>query len=80
SDAQVEAWKPITAAVHEAGGRIVSQLWHMGRLVHSDFLGGEPPVSASATTAPGEVRTYPAEDSGEIKRPYTQARPLRTDE
>jgi len=80
SDEQVEAWKPVTAAVHEAGGKIVSQLWHMGRLVHSDFLGGEPPVSSSATTAPGEVRTYPAEDAGEIKRPYSQARPLRTDE
>jgi N-ethylmaleimide reductase len=80
SDEQVEAWKPIVAAVHEAGGTIVSQLWHMGRLVHSDFLGGEPPVSASATTAPGSVRTYPAEESGEIKRPYTPARPLRTDE
>jgi N-ethylmaleimide reductase len=80
NDAQVEAWKPIVAAVHEAGGKIAAQLWHMGRLVHSDFLGGEPPVSASATTAPGSVRTYPAEDSGEVKRPYTQARPLRADE
>lgn len=80
SEEQVEAWKPVVAAVHEAGGRIVAQLWHMGRLVHSDFLGGEPPVSSSATTAPGMVRTYPAEESGEIRRPYIQARPLRTDE
>ena len=31
SDEQVEAWKPVTDAVHEAGGRIVAQLWHMGR-------------------------------------------------
>jgi N-ethylmaleimide reductase len=80
SDEQVEAWKPVVAAVHAAGGRIAAQLWHMGRLVHSDFLGGEAPVSASATTAPGTVRTYPAEDSGEMKRRYTQARPLRVDE
>lgn len=80
SDEQVEAWKPVVAAVHEAGGRIAAQLWHMGRLVHSDFLGGATPVSSSATTAPGNVRTYPAEESGEIKRPYDQARPLRTDE
>src|SRR6476661_3498916 len=36
---QVEAWKPVVAAVHEAGGRIFAQLWHMGRLVHSS-LGG----------------------------------------
>lgn len=77
---QVEAWKPIVAQVHAAGGRIVAQLWHMGRLVHPDFLGGEAPVSASANTAPGSVRTYAAEDSGEIKRPYAQARPLRADE
>lgn len=80
TDEQVEAWKPVVAAVHEAGGRIAAQLWHMGRLVHPDFLGGEAPVSSSATTAPGTVRTYPAEESGEIKRSYGEARPLRTDE
>lgn len=54
---QTEAWKPITEGVHEEGGRIVLQLWHMGRLVHPDFLGGEAPVSASATTAPGHAHT-----------------------
>ncbi|WP_404336014.1 alkene reductase [Sphingomonas sp. MMS12-HWE2-04] len=80
NDEQVDAWKPILEQVHQAGGKIVAQLWHMGRLVHPDFLGGEAPVSASANTAPGSVRTYPAEDSGEIKRPYQQARALRTDE
>ena len=53
--AQTEGWKPVTEAVHEAGGRIVLQLWHMGRLVHPDFLGGAAPVSASATTAPGHA-------------------------
>ncbi|NIJ07350.1 2,4-dienoyl-CoA reductase-like NADH-dependent reductase (Old Yellow Enzyme family) [Sphingomonas vulcanisoli] len=67
---QVAAWKPITAAVHAAGGRIAAQLWHMGRLVHPDFLGGAAPVSSSATTAPGHVRTY----SG--TKPYAPARPL----
>ena len=40
SDEQVTAWKPIVRAVHGAGGRIVAQLWHMGRLVHPDYLGG----------------------------------------
>lgn len=54
---QVEGWKPVTEAVHEAGGRIIMQLWHMGRLVHPDFLDGAPPVSASATTAPGHAHT-----------------------
>ena len=74
SDEQVESWKPVTQAVHEAGGHIFLQLWHMGRVVHPDFLGGEAPVSASATTAPDEAHTY----SG--KQPYVQARALRIDE
>ena len=39
NDAQVEGWKPVVAAVHEAGGRIVAQLWHMGRLVHDNVSG-----------------------------------------
>ncbi|MCJ2035183.1 alkene reductase [Methylobacterium sp. J-068] len=74
SDEQVEAWKPIVQAVHDAGGRIVCQLWHMGRIVHPDFLGGQPPVSASATTAPDAAHTY------EGKKPYAEARPLSIDE
>jgi 2,4-dienoyl-CoA reductase-like NADH-dependent reductase (Old Yellow Enzyme family) len=71
---QMEAWKPITAAVHEAGGRIFCQLWHMGRLVHSSFLGDEQPVSASATTAPHKAHTY------EGRQPYDEARALAADE
>ena len=70
---QVEAWQPITAAVHEAGGRIFAQLWHMGRVVHSS-LGGGQPVSASATTAPHKAHTY------EGRQPYEEARALRLDE
>ena len=69
---QLEAWKPVVEAVHKAGGRIVCQLWHMGRIVHPDFLGGGQPVSCSATTAPGKAHTY----SG--KQLYAQARPLET--
>ena len=71
---QVAAWRTVTDAVHAAGGRIVSQLWHMGRLVHSDFLDGAAPVSASATTGPAQAHTYNG------KQPYTQARALRLDE
>lgn len=74
SDAQVEAWKPVTDAVHEKGGRIILQLWHMGRLVHPDYLDGAPPVSASATKAPGDAHTPTG------KKPYEQARALRLDE
>jgi N-ethylmaleimide reductase len=71
---QVEAWKPVTDAVHDAGGRIILQLWHMGRLVHPDFLGGAQPVSSSATTAPGQAHTATG------KKDYTEARALRLDE
>ena len=67
NDAQVEGWKLVTGAVHHAGGRIVAQLWHMGRLVHPD-LGGGQPVSSSATTAPDFAHTY------EGKKPYVPAR------
>ena len=74
NDAQTEAWKPVTEAVHAAGGRIFCQLWHMGRLVHPSFLGGEAPVSASATTAPHEAHTYQG------RQPYAEARALRRDE
>jgi N-ethylmaleimide reductase len=74
ADAQREAWKPIVEAVHEAGGRIFCQLWHMGRVVHPSFIGGEPPVSASATTAPYKAHTY------EGRQAYAEARPLGLDE
>jgi 2,4-dienoyl-CoA reductase-like NADH-dependent reductase (Old Yellow Enzyme family) len=74
TEAQVEGWKPVVSAVHEAGGRIFAQLWHMGRIVHPNFLGGAKGVSASATTAPGEIRTY------EGKVPHAEARPLALDE
>jgi 2,4-dienoyl-CoA reductase-like NADH-dependent reductase (Old Yellow Enzyme family) len=74
SDDQRDGWKPIVRAVHDAGGRIVAQLWHMGRLVHPDYLGGAPPVSASATTAPGHAYTY------EGAKPYAQSRALELHE
>ena len=69
NEAQVEGWKKVTDAVHKEGGRIVAQLWHMGRVVHSS-LGGGQPVSSSATTAPDFAHTY------EGKQPYEEARAL----
>lgn len=68
NDAQAEGWKGVTEAVHTAGGRIVLQMWHMGRLVHPDFLGGAAPVSASATTGPDHAHTPTG------RKPYEQAR------
>ncbi len=70
SDEQVEAWKPIVKGVQDDGGLIVMQLWHMGRIVHPVFLDGQPPVSASATTAPGEAHTPTG------KQPYVEARAM----
>ena len=55
SKEQVELWKPITAAVHEAGGRIFSQIWHVGRVSDPSFLGGKAPVAPSAIAPPGTV-------------------------
>jgi N-ethylmaleimide reductase len=72
-DAQVEGWKQVVDAVHAAGGRIVAQLWHMGRIGHTS-VNGVQPVSASATTPPGQASTY------EGKQPYEQARPLDANE
>lgn len=48
SDEQVAGWKKITKAVHEKGGKIFIQLWHVGRMSHSDFHNGELPVAPSA--------------------------------
>lgn len=74
SDEQVAGWQPITKAVHDAGGKIVLQMWHMGRTVHPDFLDGEAPVSASATTAPGHAHTPDG------RKDYAEARGLTVEE
>ncbi|WP_411744877.1 alkene reductase [Reinekea sp.] len=55
SNEQTEGWKPITEAVHERGGNIFIQLWHVGRISDPHYLGGELPVAPSAIAAPGHV-------------------------
>jgi 2,4-dienoyl-CoA reductase-like NADH-dependent reductase (Old Yellow Enzyme family) len=70
---QVDGWKIVTKAVHEHGGRIVAQLWHMGRLVHPEVSGLDP-VSSSATTAPDLAHTY------EGKKPYVKAKAATLDD
>jgi len=52
---QVAGWKSVTRAVHEAGGRIFLQLWHVGRVSHPSFLNGELPVAPSALAPAGHV-------------------------
>ncbi|EHR69035.1 NADH:flavin oxidoreductase [Burkholderiales bacterium JOSHI_001] len=75
SPEQVAAWIPITAAVHAVGGRIVCQLWHVGRISHSSLLpGGAAPVSSSTRVA--HTKTLTAEGFA----PCSPPRALRADE
>jgi 2,4-dienoyl-CoA reductase-like NADH-dependent reductase (Old Yellow Enzyme family) len=55
SDEQVTGWKKVTSAVHAAGGLIVLQLWHVGRVSDPIFLNGELPVAPSAIKPAGHV-------------------------
>jgi 2,4-dienoyl-CoA reductase-like NADH-dependent reductase (Old Yellow Enzyme family) len=55
SEEQVAGWKQVTEAVHQAGGRIVMQLWHVGRISDPIYLNGELPVAPSAIAAEGHV-------------------------
>ncbi len=49
---QLAAWKQVTDAVHAAGGCIVTQMWHVGRISHTSLQpGGAAPVAPSAITA-----------------------------
>ena len=55
SDEQTEGWKKVTSAVHQAGGRVVLQLWHVGRISHPLFLNGAQPEAPSAVKPKGNV-------------------------
>jgi 2,4-dienoyl-CoA reductase-like NADH-dependent reductase (Old Yellow Enzyme family) len=54
---QEESWRQVTAAVHDKDGRIVLQLWHMGRVSHPALLDGAQPIAPSAIAAPGFNRS-----------------------
>lgn len=54
-DRHADAWRPVVDAVHAAGGAIACQLWHMGRISHSDFTGAAP-VSSTNQAAGGHNR------------------------
>ena len=57
-DAQVDGWRGVTEAVHAAGGRIVCQLWHVGRISHPSLQpGGALPVAPSAVRPEGQAFT-----------------------
>jgi len=74
SDEQVAGWKKVTEAVHAAGGRIVLQLWHVGRISDPVFLDGAAPVAPSAIKPAGTVSLV------RPKREYPTPRALETAE
>lgn len=74
SDEQVAGWRKITAAVHQAGGKIMLQLWHVGRISDPHYLNGELPVAPSAIAAEGHVSLL------RPKKPFVTPRALETEE
>ncbi len=74
SDEQVEGWKLVTEAVHARGGRILLQLWHVGRISDPELLNGDLPVAPSAIQPAGHVSLL------RPQRPYATPRALETDE
>jgi N-ethylmaleimide reductase len=74
SEEQVAGWKKVTEAVHAAGGRIVLQLWHVGRISDPVFLDGAAPVAPSAIKPAGTVSLV------RPKREYATPRALETHE
>jgi 2,4-dienoyl-CoA reductase-like NADH-dependent reductase (Old Yellow Enzyme family) len=70
----VEGWKGVTSAVHEAGGHIFMQLWHVGRISDPSFHNGAAPIGASAIAAAGHVSLL------RPQRPYPVPRALETHE
>lgn len=68
TEAQVAGWKTVTDAVHRAGGRIVSQLWHVGRFSHVSLQpDGQAPVAPSAVRAEGQ--TYAKDGMVDVSMP-----------
>jgi len=69
SDSQVEGWKPITQAVHDAGSKIVAQIWHVGRISHPDLTGGAQPIAPSAVQPKIAAYTH----NGKVDAPVPHA-------
>lgn len=75
SPEQVAGWRRVTDAVHAKGGKIVVQLWHVGRISHVSLqLDGQPPVSSTGRRA--NSKTFTAKGFEDVSEP----RALRLDE
>jgi 2,4-dienoyl-CoA reductase-like NADH-dependent reductase (Old Yellow Enzyme family) len=68
SEAQVQGWRLVTDAVHQAGGRMVLQLWHVGRISDPFYLDGKTPVAPSAIAAKGHVSLMRPPKAFEVPR------------
>lgn len=68
SKEQIEGWKLVTNAVHSMGGKIILQLWHVGRISHQYYLNGARPVAPSAIAADGHVRLLNNQENYPIPR------------
>jgi N-ethylmaleimide reductase len=75
TEEMVEGWRVVTDRIKPTGTPIFLQLWHCGRASHSDFHGGELPVSASAVKLNGDSIHTPFG-----KKPYETPRPMSLDE
>lgn len=83
TQAQIDAWKKVTKAVHAEGGTIIAQIWHVGRASHHTIAGNLPPQAPSAIRAEGKVSRFgeafdvpeemSIEDIKEVIYQYTQA-------
>jgi N-ethylmaleimide reductase len=68
SAGQVAGWRRVTDAVHAKGGKIVVQLWHVGRISHVSLQpNGQPPVSSTARRAVG--KTFTAQGFEDVSEP-----------
>lgn len=74
SQEQVEGWKAVTSAVHQHGGRILLQLWHVGRVSDPIYLNGALPVAPSAIAPAGHVSLVRPE------KPFVVPRALEREE
>src|ERR1700677_1536542 len=71
---QVDGWRDVVDGVHEAGGRMLLQLWHVGRISDPSYHDGAPPVAPSAIAPKGNVSLL------RPQRPYSAPRALATEE
>src|SRR6202043_565682 len=77
---QVEAWRRVTQAVHEANGLIFSQLWHVGRISHPSLQPDNMlPVAPSAVTPAGKAFIENERGEGELV-PFVRPRALQIEE